>query len=72
MTVPLKPETKNGHMQTRMVRRKLPNGNYEIVPHLLAFAVKEYKPDGTVVRTIRTEPRGTGRTKGKKLAIHRP
>ena len=53
VAVPLKPETKNGHMQTRMAR-KLTNGNY-IVPHLLAFAVKEYKPDGTVVRTIRTD-----------------
>ncbi|MFP6892607.1 MAG: hypothetical protein VCA18_02580 [Opitutales bacterium] len=53
VTVPLKPDTTNAHMQTRMAR-KLPNGNY-IVPHLLAFAVKEYKPDGTVVRTIRTD-----------------
>ena len=51
--VPLKPETANAHMQTRMAR-KMPNGNY-LVPHLLAFAVKEYKPDGTVVRTIRTD-----------------
>ena len=40
-------------MQTRMAR-KLPSGNY-IVPHLLAFAVKEYKPDGTVVRTVKTD-----------------
>ena len=40
-------------MQTRMAR-KMPNGNY-LVPHLLAFAVKEYKPDGTVVRTIKTD-----------------
>ena len=51
--VPLKPETPNAHMQTRMAR-KMPNGNY-LVPHLLAFAVKEYKPDGTVVRTIKTD-----------------
>ena len=51
--VPLQPETANAHMQTRMAR-KMPNGNY-IVPHLLAFAVKEYKPDGTVVRTIKTD-----------------
>ena len=51
--VPLKPETSNAHMQTRMAR-KMPNGNY-LVPHLLAFAVKEYKPDGTVVRTIKTD-----------------
>ena len=49
----LQPETANAHMQTRMAR-KMPNGNY-LVPHLLAFAVKEYKPDGTVVRTIKTD-----------------
>ncbi|MBL6828224.1 MAG: hypothetical protein ISQ76_07155 [Opitutales bacterium] len=34
--------------------RKLPSGNY-IVPHLLAFAVKEYQPDGKVIRTIKTD-----------------
>ncbi len=53
VAVPLQPETDNQHMQTRMAR-KLPNGNY-LVPHLLAFAVKEYTPDGEVVRTIRTD-----------------
>ena len=53
VVVPLRPDTQNAHMQTRMAR-KLPNGNY-IVPHLLAFAVKEYKPDGTVVRTVKTD-----------------
>ena len=51
--VPLQPETANAHMQTRMAR-KMPNGNY-LVPHLLAFAVKEYQPDGTVLRTIKTD-----------------
>jgi len=51
--VPLKPETDNSHMQTRMAR-KLANGNY-LVPHLLAFKVKEYKPDGTVVNEIKTD-----------------
>ena len=51
--VPLKPETDNAHMQTRMAR-KAPNGNY-LVPHLLAFKVKEYKPDGTVVNEIKTD-----------------
>ena len=51
--VPLKPETDNGHMQTRMAR-KLPNGNY-LVPHLLAFKVKEYQADGTVVHEIKTD-----------------
>ncbi|MDB4459070.1 sulfatase [bacterium] len=50
---PLKPDTDNAHMQTRMAR-KLPNGNY-IVPHLLGFAVKEYQPDGKVIRTIKTD-----------------
>lgn len=52
-SVPLQPETDNAHMQTRMAR-KLPNGNY-LVPHLLAFAVKEYTPAGEVVRTFRTD-----------------
>ena len=51
--VPLQPETDNAHMQTRMAR-KLPNGNY-LVPHLLAFKVKEYSADGKVVRTINTD-----------------
>ena len=51
--VPLQPETDNAHMQTRQAR-KLANGNY-LVPHLLAFAVKEYAPDGTVVNTFRTD-----------------
>lgn len=51
--IKLDPETDNAHMQTRMARQ-LRNGNY-LVPHLLAFAVKEYTPDGRVVRTIRTD-----------------
>jgi hypothetical protein len=51
--VPLKPETDNVHMQTRMAR-KLPNGNY-LVPHLLAYKIKEYQPDGTIVREIKTD-----------------
>lgn len=50
---PLKPDTDNAHMQTRMAR-KLPNGNY-LAPHLLAFAIKEYTPDGKVVRVIKTD-----------------
>jgi hypothetical protein len=53
LDVPLQPETENTHMQTRMARQ-LKNGNY-LVPHLLAFAVKEYAPDGRVVRTFRTD-----------------
>lgn len=51
--VPLQPETEDNHMQTRMAR-KLPNGNY-LAPHLLAFRVKEYSPDGQVVRSIPTD-----------------
>ncbi|MDX1564181.1 MAG: PQQ-binding-like beta-propeller repeat protein [Phycisphaeraceae bacterium] len=51
--VPLQPETNNAHMQTRMAR-KLAGGNY-LVPHLLAFAVKEYTPEGKVVRTHQTD-----------------
>jgi hypothetical protein len=51
--VPLQPETDNAHMQTRMARKRA-NGNY-LAPHLLAFKVKEYAPDGTVVREIATD-----------------
>lgn len=50
---PLQPETDNGHMQTRMAR-KLSNGNY-LVPHLLAFKVKEYTPEGKVVKAFSTD-----------------
>lgn len=52
-SVPLQPETDNHHMQTRKAR-KLANGNY-LVPHLLAFKVKEYRPDGTVAAVIATD-----------------
>ena len=51
--VPLQPETDNAHMQTRMAR-KLANGNY-LAPHLLAFKVKEYAPDGQVVKQFATD-----------------
>lgn len=50
---PIQPESDNTHMQTRMAR-KLKNGNY-LVPHLLAFAVKEYDAKGNVVHTIKTD-----------------
>lgn len=50
---PLLPETDNAHMQTRMAR-KLPGGNY-LVPHLLAFKVKEYTPRGEVVKQFATD-----------------
>ena len=53
VSVPLLPETDNIHMQTRMAR-KLSNGNY-LVPHLLAFSVKEYTPTGEVVKTFKTD-----------------
>ena len=53
VAVPLKPETNNAHMQTRMAR-KLANGNY-LVPHLLAFKVKEYTPAGKVVQAFPTD-----------------
>jgi hypothetical protein len=52
-STPLQPETDNAHMQTRMARQ-LRSGNF-LVPHLLAFAVKEYTPEGRVVRTLRTD-----------------
>lgn len=51
--VPLQPETDNAHMQTRMARQ-LRNGNF-LVPHLLAFAIKEYSPDGKVVNVLKTD-----------------
>lgn len=51
--IPLLPETDNAHMQTRMAR-KLANGNY-LVPHLLAFNVKEYSPKGEVVKELKTD-----------------
>lgn len=51
--VALQPETDNAHMQTRMAR-KLANGNY-LVPHLLAFKVKEYTPQGKVVHEFKSD-----------------
>ena len=56
--VALQPETDNAHMQTRMAR-KLANGNY-LVPHLLAFKVKEYTPDGKVVSEFPTDMEALG------------
>lgn len=53
LEVPLVPETDNVHMQTRMARQ-LRNGNF-VVPHLLAFAVKEYGRDGKVLGVLRTD-----------------
>ena len=51
--IPLNPETDNTHMQTRMARKQN-NGKY-LVPHLLAFAVKEYDTDGKVHSEIKTD-----------------
>lgn len=56
--VVLQPETDNAHMQTRMAR-KLPSGNY-LVPHLLAFAVKEYSPTGEVTNVLKTDLESLG------------
>jgi hypothetical protein len=56
--IPLQPETDNAHMQTRMAR-KLENGNY-LVPHLLAFKVKEYAPDGKVLQQFATDAEDLG------------
>ena len=56
--VVLLPETDNAHMQTRMAR-KLASGNY-LAPHLLAFKVKEYTPEGKVVREIPTDLESLG------------
>ena len=58
VTVNLKPETDNAHMQTRMAR-KLANGNY-LVPHLLAFNVKEYNSQGEVIRVLKTDLESLG------------
>ena len=49
---PLKCQTENHHMETRMAR-KLANGNY-LVPHLLDKVVREYKADGSVVWEAKT------------------
>ncbi len=54
----LLPETDNTHLQTRMARQ-LKNGNF-LVPHLLAFAIKEYTPQGKVVHTIKTDLKEIG------------
>ena len=53
LDVPLQPETDNVHMQTRKARQ-LKRGNV-LVPHLLAYAVTEYSPEGKVVRVFKTD-----------------
>ncbi len=59
----LKPETDNAHMQTRMAR-KLESGNY-LVPHLLAFKVKEYTPSGEIVKEFPTDMKDLGGREAK-------
>jgi hypothetical protein len=49
---PLKCQTSDFHMQTRMAR-KLRNGHY-LVPHLIDQVVREYAPDGKVVWEVKT------------------
>jgi hypothetical protein len=50
--VPLKAQTKDHHLQTRMAR-KLANGNY-LVPQLLDKVVREYTPRGEIVWEVKT------------------
>ena len=65
--VALQPETTNTICRLAW-REKLANGNY-LVPHLLAFAIKEYDPSGKVVRTIKTDLPELGGRKGQKLGL---
>ena len=57
-SVPLQPETDNTHMQTRMARKRA-DGSY-LVPHLLAFAVKQYDASGAVTHTWKTDLESLG------------
>ena len=50
--VPLKAQTKDHHLQTRMARG-LPNGHY-LVPQLLDRVVREYTPSGEIVWEVMT------------------
>lgn len=50
--VPLQAQTENHHLQTRMTR-KLASGNY-LVPQLLDKVVREYDPQGKIVREMAT------------------
>ncbi len=50
--VPLRAQTTNHHLQTRMAR-KLANGNY-LVPQLLDKVVREYTPKGEIVWEVKT------------------
>ena len=59
----LQPETDNAHMQTRMAR-KLASGTY-LVPHLLAFKVKEYSAKGEVLKEFKTDAEELGGRKAE-------
>ena len=50
--VPLKAQTRDHHLQTRMAR-KLADGHY-LVPQLLDKVVREYTPDGEVAWEVKT------------------
>jgi outer membrane protein assembly factor BamB len=50
--VPLKAQTNDHHLQTRMAR-KLANGHY-LVPQLLDKVVREYTPEGKVAWEVKT------------------
>ena len=50
--IPLRAQTKDHHLQTRMTR-KLANGNY-LVPQLLDKVVREYTPVGDVIWELKT------------------
>jgi hypothetical protein len=51
-TIPLKAQTNDHHLQTRMAR-KLKNGNY-LVPQLLDRVVREYTAAGEIVWEVKT------------------
>ena len=63
LVIPINPETKNSHMQSRM-SRKLPNGNY-LVPHRLMPFVKEYDKDGKEIKVFRLDIEELGGVKAK-------
>ena len=50
--IPLKAQTRDHHLQTRMAR-KLPNGHY-LVPQLLDKVVREYTQDGQITWEVAT------------------
>ena len=52
VNIPLRCQTTNHHMQSRMTR-KLANGNY-LVPQLLDKVVREYTPDAKVAWEVKT------------------